>query len=106
MTAFEISALGPVDMRKFSAAAFAALKPGGAYVVVDFASVPGIGGRDAASLGRVDPAMVKAEASSAGFVFAGETTILADPTDTHAARIQEGAAGKSDQFVYRFIRPR
>ena len=98
--------LGPVDMRRFSAAAFAALKPGGSYVVIDFAAAPGSAAGTAAGLGRVDPAMVKAEASAAGFVFVGETTILAAPTDTHAARAQEGAAGKTDQFAYRFIRPR
>jgi len=98
--------LGPVDMRRFGQQAFAALKPGGTYVVVDFAAAPASGARDAATLGRVDPAMVKAEAQAAGFVFSGETTLLADPTDPHTARSQEGVAGRSDQFVYRFSKPR
>lgn len=98
--------LGPVDLRRFSAAAFAALKPGGAYVVVDFAAEPGATAEAAAGLGRVDPALVKAEASAAGFVFMGETNLLSDPTDSHTARAQEGVAGKSDQFAYRFLRPR
>jgi predicted methyltransferase len=98
--------LGPVDMRRFSQAAFAALKPGGYYVVVDFAAAPGSGARDAATLGRVDPALVKAEAGEAGFQFSGETPVLADRADPHNARGQDGVPGKGDQFVYRFVKPR
>ena len=98
--------LGPVDMRKFHAQAFAALKPGGTYVVVDFGGAPGSGARDAASLGRVDLAMVVAEATAAGFILTGESTILADPTDPRTGRYQEGVAGKTDQFVLRFMRRR
>ena len=98
--------LGPVDMRAFGQAAFAALKPGGTYIVVDFVAAAGSGARDAATLGRVDPAMVKSDAAASGFVFIGEIALLADLTDTHSARAQEGQAGRTDQFVYRFAKPR
>jgi predicted methyltransferase len=98
--------LGPVDMRRFNAAAFAALKPGGTYVVVDFVAASGSGARDAASLGRVDPAMVVAEVTAAGFTYSGELTILRDTNDNHTARAQEGVQGRGDQFVFRFRKPR
>lgn len=98
--------LGPVDMRRFNAAAFNALKPGGTYVVVDYIAASGSGARDAATLGRVDPAMVVAEVTAAGFTYSGELTILRDTTDNHTARGQEGVTGRGDQFVFRFRKPR
>jgi predicted methyltransferase len=98
--------LGPVDMRRFNTAAFNALKPGGTYVVVDYVGATGSGAKDAANLGRVDPAMVVAEVTAVGFTYSGELTILRDPADPHTARGQEGVAGRGDQFVFRFRRPR
>jgi predicted methyltransferase len=98
--------LGPVDMRRFNTAAFNALKPGGTYVVVDYVGASGSGARDSATLGRVEPAMVVAEATAVGFVYSGELTILRDSTDLHTARGQEGVAGRGDQFVFRFRKPR
>ncbi len=98
--------LGPVDMRRFNAAAFNALKPGGVYMVIDYVAATGVGARDASGLGRVDPAMVVAEVTGAGFVYSGELTILRDPADTHATRGQEGVSGRGDQFVFRFRKPR
>ena len=98
--------LGPVDMRRFNTAAFNALKPGGTYLVVDYVGATGSGARDAASLGRVEPAMVVAEATAVGFTYSGELTILRDSTDPHTARGQEGVAGHGDQFVFRFRKPR
>lgn len=98
--------LGPVDMRRFNAAAFNALKPGGTYVVIDYIAASGTGARDAASLGRVDPAMVVAEVTAAGFTYSGELTILRDPNDNHTLRGQEGVSGQRDQFVFRFRKPR
>jgi predicted methyltransferase len=98
--------LGPVDMARFHQQAFAALKPGGTYVVIDFAGAPGSGARGAQSLARVEPSMVRTEALAAGFILTGEATLLADPADPRTARAEEGVRGKSDQFVYRFTRPR
>ena len=98
--------LGPVDMRRFNTAAFNALKPGGTYLVIDYVGATGSGARDAATLGRVEPAMVVAEATAVGFVYSGELTVLRDSTDPHTARGQEGAPGRGDQFVFRFRKPR
>lgn len=100
------SYLGPVDMVAFHRAAFAALKPGGAYLVIDFAGAPGSGAGGAETLARVEPALIRSEVMSAGFILAGESTLLADPTDPRTARAEEGVRGRTDQVVYRFIRPR
>jgi predicted methyltransferase len=100
------SYLGPADMQKFSQAAFAALKPGGSYVVVDFVGASGSGARGAETLGRVEPSLVRQEALSAGFVVSGQSSLLADPADPHTARAQEGVPGRNDQFIYRFTKPR
>jgi len=87
-------------------AAFAALKPGGFYVVVDHAAEAGSGLRDTNTLHRIDPAVVKSEVTGAGFVLDGESTALVNPADTHTLKVFDPALrGHTDQFVYRFRKP-
>ncbi len=87
-------------------AAFAALKHGGTYVVADHAAEAGSGARDTNTLHRIDPAMVKAEVTAAGFVFDGESKALNNPADTHTLKVFDPAIrGHTDQFVYRFKKP-
>lgn len=87
-------------------AAFAALKPGGYYVVVDHAAVAGSGVAATNTLHRIDPAVVKAEVVAAGFVFDGESKVLANTADPHTAIVFDPAMrGKTDQFAYRFKKP-
>lgn len=100
------SYLGPVDMAAFHRAAFAALKPGGVYVVIDFAGAPGSRAREAETLARVEPSLIRSEVMAAGFILSAESAMLADPTDPRTARAEEGVRGKTDQVVYRFVRPR
>lgn len=89
----------------FNKAVFAALKPGGYYIVVDHAA-PGTGLGATKTLHRIDPAAVKAEVTAAGFVFDGESAALANPADTHTAIVFDPAIRhKTDQFVYRFRKP-
>ena len=87
-------------------AIFAALKPGGYYVVVDHAAAPGSGVTATNTLHRIDPAVVKAEVTAAGFVFDGESTVLANPADDHTKAVFDPAIrGHTDQFAYRFRKP-
>ncbi len=87
-------------------AIFAALKPGGIYMVIDHAAEKGSGGRDTSTLHRVDPDLVKKEVTSAGFTFVGESNVLANPADDHKTPNADGAVkGKTDQFVYKFKKP-
>ncbi|MGX9079978.1 hypothetical protein ACWTQY_29360, partial [Klebsiella pneumoniae] len=60
------------------------LKPGGVYVVIDHADAPGTGLTGTSTKHRIDPAVVKAEVVKAGFVFVGESTVLANPADDHS----------------------
>ncbi len=87
-------------------AIFAALKPGGTYIVIDHAAEKGSGGRDTRTLHRVDPDLVKKEVLAAGFTLDGESNTLANPADDHKAGVSDGAVqGKTDQFVFRFRKP-
>jgi predicted methyltransferase len=91
----------------FNKAAFDALKPGGVYVVVDHADVAGSGAKDTNSLHRIDPALVKEEVTAAGFVFDGESKVLANPADDHSKVVFDPSIrGHTDQFVFRFRKPR
>ena len=98
--------MGPADVAGFNKQVFAALKPGGVYVVLDHAA-PGTGLSATETLHRIDPATVKAEVTAAGFKFDGESKALADPSDDHTHMVLETAVlGKTDQFLYRFRKPK
>jgi predicted methyltransferase len=86
---------------------FAMLKPGGVVVIVDHVALPGSPPVETADkLHRIDPAVAKAEMTAAGFVFDGETNVLANPADPHTALVFDPSIrGKTDQFAYRFKKP-
>src|SRR5216683_5513285 len=89
-------------------AIFAALKPGGLYIIIDHVAAAGSGTRDTGTLHRIDPETVKAEVLAAGFVLEGETKELGSPNDPHTARVP-GAGNmndKSDKFYFKFRKPR
>ncbi|HEV7443654.1 MAG TPA: hypothetical protein VGO18_13750 [Steroidobacteraceae bacterium] len=94
-----------IDMAAFNKSIFNALKPGGIYIVLDHAAAPGSGGRDTSTLHRIDPETVKAEALAAGFVFAGQSKVLASPQDAHTAAVFDPSIrGKTDQFILKFVK--
>jgi predicted methyltransferase len=96
-----------IDIGAFNRAVFKALKPGGIYVVLDHAAEAGSGSRDTSTLHRIDPAVVKREVLEAGFRFDGASKVLANPDDPHTAKVFDPAIrGKTDQFIYRFRKPR
>jgi predicted methyltransferase len=86
---------------------YAALKPGGMVVVQDHVATPG--GDPAKvvdSLHRIDPALVKRDFEKAGFVFDGESSLLAHPEDDHSKLVYDDAIrGRTDQFLFRFRKP-
>ncbi|GAB2543826.1 class I SAM-dependent methyltransferase [Rhodanobacter koreensis] len=98
--------MGPVDMAKFDKDVYAALKPGGLFVVIDHVAPAGSGLADTDTLHRIDPAVVKQEVEAAGFVFDGESSALANPADTHDKKVFDPSIrGHTDQFIYRFRKP-
>ncbi len=58
------------------------------------------------TLHRIDPALVQQDFARAGFVFDGESKVLAHPEDDHTKLVfDESIRGKTDQFIYRFRKP-
>ena len=99
--------MGPADHAAFNRAVYAALKPGGVYVILDHAAEPGSGLRDTESRHRIDPATVKTEVMAAGFKLDAESAILASPADDHTKFVFDPAVhGKTDQFLLRFKKPK
>ena len=95
-----------VDVAKMNAQVFAALKPGGRYVILDHQAAPGAGTSVVGSLHRIEGSALRAQVEAAGFVFDGESRIVANAQDDHALSVFDPAIrGKSDQFVYRFRKP-
>lgn len=97
---------GPADLAAVNNSIFAALKPGGIYLVLDHAAAAGSGLRDAGSLHRIDPEVVKQEVLAAGFVLEAESDALKNPSDDHSLKVFDAAVrGKTDKFIFRFRKP-
>ena len=90
------------DTAALGKAAFAALKPGGLYVVTDYASAAGTGKSMTQSLHRIDPAVIKQEVTAAGFVLETESNAMMNPSDNLTARSGQG----SSQIMLKFRKPR
>jgi predicted methyltransferase len=98
--------MGPTDPMVLNKAVFAALKPGGIYLIVDHVAAAGSGARDTDTLHRIDPALVKAQVTAAGFAYVGECPLLANPADDHTKKVFDAAIrGHTDQFIYKFKKP-
>jgi predicted methyltransferase len=98
--------MGPADIALFNRNVFAALKPGGVFVVLDHAAAAGSGLRDTNTLHRIDIASVKSEVAAAGFVLEAESPIFANPADDHKKMVFDPAIhGHTDQFLLRFRKP-
>ena len=91
---------------KVNAAVFAALKPGGLYVIIDHAAPSGVGIEVADTLHRIDIADVKREVEAAGFVLDGESDILMNAADPMTANVFDPSIrGQTSQFMLRFRKP-
>ena len=100
------NSLPPEGVIGFNKAVFAALKPGGVYVIVDHAAKDGSGLADTKTMHRIDPAMIKSEAVAAGFSFDGESAVLRNPADARTANVFDPSIrGRTDQVAYRFKKP-
>jgi predicted methyltransferase len=94
------------DMDKMNRAVFAALKPGGAYVILDHAADEGAGTTVAEKLHRIEKQVVIDQVTGAGFKLDGEGTFLANPQDPRDTNVfDEKIRGKTDRFVLRFVKP-
>ena len=89
----------------FNRAVHERLKPGGFYVIVDHVAATGTGASRAESLHRIDPAVVREEVETAGFVLDAESTVLANKDDPHSNKVFDPSIkGETDRLAYRFIK--
>lgn len=96
------------DRNAMNRTAFAALKPGGLYIIIDHSAVAGSPVQTAgdSALHRIDQARVRAEVEAAGFVYDGESGVLRNPSDPRTASVFDPAIrGHTDQFMMRFRKP-
>jgi predicted methyltransferase len=94
------------DIAAFNKAVFNALKPGGVFMVIDYAAAPGSGFDSTAKLHRVDEEGVKKEVEAAGFMLNGESKMLAHANDDHTQPSgSPSQRDKADEFVLRFKKP-
>lgn len=99
--------MGPVDLKAFNRAVFAALKPGGVYIVLDHAAAKGSPPDVTDTLHRIEASTVRREVEAAGFKFLGESAILQNPADPRTAGVFDASIrGRTDQFILKFSRPR
>jgi predicted methyltransferase len=92
----------PVDRDAMNRKIFAALKPGGRYVVVDHSALPGTGITAGKTLHRIEEALVVEEVKRAGFVLDAEGTFMRNAADTRATSSNDPPP--SDKFVLRFVK--
>jgi len=93
-----------VDRASLNRAVFAALKPGGSYVIADHAGRPGTGISESNTLHRVEEALVRREVEAAGFRLAEEGTFLRNANDPRDRETPDPPQPK-DEFVLKFVKP-
>jgi predicted methyltransferase len=97
------------DRDRMNRAVFAALKPGGAYYVVDHSSWPGRGTSEVETLHRIEERTVRSEIERAGFVLGDQGFFLRNPDDKRdwnaSPRSAGDQRGTSDRFVLKFLKP-
>jgi predicted methyltransferase len=94
----------PVDRDAMNRRIFAALKPGGHYVIVDHSALPNTGITAGKTLHRIEEAFVVAEVRKAGFVLEREGEFMRNPSDNRAETSEPPK--QTDKFALRFVKPR
>ena len=94
----------PVDRAKMNERLFAALKPGGHFVVIDHSGRSGTGISEGKTLHRIEESVVLNEVRQAGFVLEAEGSFLRNPADRRDESSSEPKV-PTDKFALRFVRP-
>jgi predicted methyltransferase len=100
------SAEESVDTADMNARVFAALKPGGTYLIVDHKAEDGSGWRDVGTLHRIDAQSIIDEVTAVGFELAVNSDLLANPADDRTLGMRDPAIrGSTDRAVFVFRKP-
>ena len=78
------------DTAAMDKAVFAALKPGGLFVITDYVAAPGTGKTVTSTLHRIEPDVIRQEVTAAGFVLDAQSDLLKNPSDTTHRKIASG----------------
>jgi len=93
-----------VDRAQMNKAVFAALKPGGMYVIADHSGRPGTGISESGTLHRVEEAFLRKEVEAAGFKLVAEGDFMRNPSDPRDKNTPDPPQPK-DEFVLKFVKP-
>jgi len=83
---------------------FAALKPGGYYVIADHSGRPGTGISESTTLHRIEEAFLRSEVEAAGFKLVASGSFLRNPADPRDKETPDPAQPK-DEFILKFVKP-
>jgi predicted methyltransferase len=92
------------DRARMNKAVFAALKPGGHYVLADHSGRPGTGISESKSLHRIEEALLRAEVEAAGFKLVEQGQFLRNPSDPRDKSVFKPAQ-PNDEFILKFVKP-
>jgi predicted methyltransferase len=84
---------------------FAALKPGGVYVVADHSAAPGAGTTVGRTLHRIEESVVRRDVEAAGFRFVAEGNFSRNPEDRRDTVVFKSPV-PVDEFFLKFEKPR
>jgi predicted methyltransferase len=93
-----------VDRAQMNKAVFAALKPGGMYVIADHSGRPGTGISESGTLHRIEEAFLRKEVEAAGFKLVAEGNFMRNPSDPRDKNTPDPPQPK-DEFVLKFVKP-
>lgn len=92
------------DRVRMNRAVFAALKPGGQYIIADHAGRPGTGIAESKSLHRIEEDFLRKEIEAAGFRLIEEGRFLRNPKDGRDKSVFKNDQ-PNDEFVLKFVKP-
>ena len=96
----------PAKTKYFLEQVFAALKPGGRFVIVDHAGDETMNHDIVADLHRIKESFTRSEIESAGFRFVDSTDALRNPEDDRDMIVFDlDVQGKTDRFTLAFEKP-
>ena len=93
-----------VDRARMNRAVFAALKPGGIYVIADHSGRPGTGISEAGTLHRIEEAFLVKEIEATGLKLLAQGNFLRNPADPRDKNTPNPPMPK-DEFVVKFVKP-
>ncbi len=99
----DLGALGE-GRAQMNRAIFAALKPGGVYIVADHAGRAGTGISESTTLHRIEESFLRSEVEAAGFKLLASGSFLRNPADPRDKETPEPPMPK-DEFILKFVKP-